>query len=109
MTSSTIDKKLENFEFIFEFKIAINFEFIFEIFVNFEFNFEIFVNFEFIFEFFVNFGPLGNLECTYQRLRAGKNVPRVGTDIENSGHFGPLKKYEICFNSLYLPLQPPYF
>ena len=51
LTSSTIDKKLENFEFIFEFKIAINFEFIFEIFVNFEFNFEIFVNFEFIFEF----------------------------------------------------------
>ena len=39
LTSSTIDKKLENFEFIFEFKIAINFEFIFEIFVNFEFNF----------------------------------------------------------------------
>ena len=52
LSSSTIDKKLENFEFIFEFKIAINFEFIFEIFVNFEFNFEIFVNFEFIFEFF---------------------------------------------------------
>ena len=51
MSSSTIDKKLENFEFKFEFKIAINFEFIFEIFVNFEFNFEIFVNFEFIFEF----------------------------------------------------------
>ena len=55
LCSSAIDKKLENFEFIFEFKIAINFEFIFEIFVNFEFNFEIFVNFEFIFEFFVNF------------------------------------------------------
>ena len=35
-SSSTIDKKLENFEFIFEFKIAINFEFIFEIFVNYE-------------------------------------------------------------------------
>ena len=50
-----IDKKLENFEFVFEFKIAINFEFIFEIFVNFEFNFEIFVNFEFNFEIFVNF------------------------------------------------------
>ena len=33
LTSSTIDKKLENFEFIFEFKIAINFEFDFEIFV----------------------------------------------------------------------------
>ena len=32
LTSSNIDKKLENFEFIFEFKIAINFEFIFEIF-----------------------------------------------------------------------------
>ena len=44
LSSSTINKKLENFEFIFEFKIAINFEFIFEIFVNFEFNFEIFVN-----------------------------------------------------------------
>ena len=44
MRSSTTDKKLENFEFIFEFKIAINFEF----------NFEIFVNFEFIFDFFVN-------------------------------------------------------
>ena len=55
LTSSTIDKKLENFEFIFEFKIAINFEFSFEIFVNFKFNFEIFVNFEFNFEFFVNF------------------------------------------------------
>ena len=54
LSSSTIDKKLENFDFIFEFKIAINLEFIFEIFVNFEFNFEIFVNFEFIFEFFVN-------------------------------------------------------
>ena len=54
MSSSTIDKKLENFEFIFEFKIAINFEFNFEIFVNFEFNFEIFVNFEFIFEFFLS-------------------------------------------------------
>ena len=51
LTSSTIDKKLENFEFIFEFKIAMNFE----IFVNFEFNFEILVNFEFIFEFFDNF------------------------------------------------------
>ena len=45
LTSSTVDKKLENFEFIFEFKIAINFEF----------NFEIFVNFEFIFEFFCQF------------------------------------------------------
>ena len=44
LRSSTIDKKLENFEFIFEFKIAINLEFIFEIFVNFEFNFEF--NFE---------------------------------------------------------------
>ena len=55
LTSSTIDKKLENFEFIFEFKIAINFEFIFEIFVNFEFDFEIFVNFEFIFEFILSF------------------------------------------------------
>ena len=43
--------KLEHFEFIFEFKITINFK----IFVNLEFNFEIFVNFEFIFEFFVNF------------------------------------------------------
>ena len=50
-SSSTIDKKLENFEFIFEFKIAINFEFNFEIFVNFEFNFEIFVNFEFFSSF----------------------------------------------------------
>ena len=37
LSSSTIDKKLENFEFIFKFKIAMNFEFIFEIFVNFEF------------------------------------------------------------------------
>ena len=54
LSSSTIDKKLENFEFKFEFKIAINFEFILEIFLNFEFNFEIFVNFEFNFEFFVN-------------------------------------------------------
>ena len=54
LTSSTIDKKLENFEFIFEFKIAINFEFIFEIFVNFEFNFEIFVNFEFICRVFLS-------------------------------------------------------
>ena len=36
-------KKLENFEFIFEFKIALNFEFIFDIFVKFEFNFEIFL------------------------------------------------------------------
>ena len=48
LNSSTIDKKLENFEFKFEFKIAINFEFNFEIFVNFEFIFEVFfVNFEF--------------------------------------------------------------
>ena len=44
LSSSTIDKKLENFEFIFEFKIAINFEF----------NFEIFVIFEFIFDFFLS-------------------------------------------------------
>ena len=44
MSSSAIDKKLENFEFIFEFKIAINFEFNFEIFVNFEFNFEVFLS-----------------------------------------------------------------
>ena len=50
LSSSTIDKKLENFEFKFEFKIAINFE----ILVNFEFNFEIFVNFEFIFQFFLS-------------------------------------------------------
>ena len=52
LTSSTIDKKLENFEFIFEYKIAINFEFNFEIFVNFEFfcQFRVFfVNFEFFF------------------------------------------------------------
>ena len=35
LTSSTIDKKLENFEFIFEFKIATNFEFNFEIFCKF--------------------------------------------------------------------------
>ena len=37
LTSSTIDKKLENFEFIFEFKIFIyiNFEFILEIFCEF--------------------------------------------------------------------------
>ena len=35
LRSSTIDKKLENFEFIFEFKIAINFEFIFENFCKF--------------------------------------------------------------------------
>ena len=35
LTSSTIDKKLENFEFIFKFKIAISFEFIFEIFCKF--------------------------------------------------------------------------
>ena len=55
LSSSTIDKKLENFEFKFEFKIAINFEFIFEFFANFEFNFKIFVNFEFNFEIFVNF------------------------------------------------------
>ena len=55
MTSSTIEKKLENFEFIFEFEIAVNFEFNFEIFVNFEYNFEIFENIEFIFEFFVDF------------------------------------------------------
>ena len=34
LSSSTIDKKLENFEFIFEFRIDINFEFIFEFFVN---------------------------------------------------------------------------
>ena len=34
LSSSTIDKKLENFEFKFEFKVAINFEFVFEIFVN---------------------------------------------------------------------------
>ena len=54
LTSSTIDKKLKNFEFIFEFKIAINFEFNFEIFVNVEFNFEIFVNCKFIFEFFLS-------------------------------------------------------
>ena len=47
LSSSTIDKKLEIFEFIFEFKTAINFEFNFEIFVNFEFIFEFFVNFEF--------------------------------------------------------------
>ena len=52
LSSSTIDKKLKNFEFIFKFKIAINFEFNFEIFVNFELNFEFFVNFE---VFFVNF------------------------------------------------------
>ena len=48
LTSSTIDKKLENFEFIFE--IFVYFEFNFEIFANFEFNFKFFVNFE----FFVN-------------------------------------------------------
>ena len=35
--------KLEHFEFIFEFKIAINFEFNFEIFVIFEFYFDFFV------------------------------------------------------------------
>ena len=52
LTSSTIDKKLENFEFIFEFKIAINFEFNFEIFVNFEFNFEIFCKFRVYFRDF---------------------------------------------------------
>ena len=51
MSSSTIDKKLENFEF----KITINFEFIFDIFLNFEYNFEISVNFKFIFECFVSF------------------------------------------------------
>ena len=44
VTLSAIDKKLENFEFIFEFKIALNFDFIFEIFVNFEFNFEFFLS-----------------------------------------------------------------
>ena len=33
------------FDFIFEFKVAINFEFILEIFVNFEFNFKIFCKF----------------------------------------------------------------
>ena len=32
LSSSTIDKLLENFEFILEFKIAMNFEFIFETF-----------------------------------------------------------------------------
>ena len=35
LSSSTTDKKLENLEFIFEFKLTVNFEFIFEIFVNF--------------------------------------------------------------------------
>ena len=50
-----VDKKLEIFESIFEFKITMNFESIFKIFVNFEFNFKIFVNFEFIFEFFCQF------------------------------------------------------
>ena len=50
-SSSTIDKKLDNFVFIFEFKIIINFEFIFEIFfLNFEFIFECFVNFEFFYQ-----------------------------------------------------------
>ena len=34
MTSSAIDKKLKNFELIFEFRIAINFEFIFEFFLS---------------------------------------------------------------------------
>ena len=56
LSVSTVDKKLENFEFILEFKININFEFIFEIFVNFELNFEILVNFEIFCKFrvFVN-------------------------------------------------------
>ena len=57
LTSSTIDKKLENlviFEFIFEFKITIHFEFNLEIFVNFEFNFVISVNLNINFEIFVN-------------------------------------------------------
>ena len=55
LSSSTTDKKLEKFEFIFKFKITIKFEFIFEIFINFEFNFEIFANFELNFEIFVSF------------------------------------------------------
>ena len=50
MTSSTIDKKLENFEFIFEFKIALNLNFNFGLISRF-----FVINFEFIFEFFVNF------------------------------------------------------
>ena len=78
LTSSTIDKKLENFEFIFEFKIAINFEFIFEIFVKFEFNFEIFVNFEFIFEFFVNFEFLSMADEVTVRLIPNLNLPPEG-------------------------------
>ena len=55
LSSSTIDKKLEIFEFIYKFKITNNFKFIFEIFVNFVLNFEIFVNFEFSFDICVNF------------------------------------------------------
>ena len=45
LTSSTIDKKLENFEFIFEFKIAIKFEFNFEIFCKFRVYFRDFCQF----------------------------------------------------------------
>ena len=48
LSSSTMDKKLEYFEFKFECKIAINFEFNFKNLVNCEFIFEFFVNFEFI-------------------------------------------------------------
>ena len=45
LSSSTIDKKLENFEFIFKLKTAINFKLNFEIFFgNFELNFVFFVN-----------------------------------------------------------------
>ena len=48
LSSSTIDKKLENFEFIFEFKIAISFKF------NFEFSFEIFGKFPVYFRVFLS-------------------------------------------------------
>ena len=76
LSSSTIDKKLENFEFKFEFKIAINFEFNFEIFVKFEFNFEIFVNFEFIFEvFFVNFEFFCQLQMKSLLTKVNTNNP----------------------------------
>ena len=59
MSSSTIDKKLEIVESIFEIKIVINFESIFEIFCKFRVYFRVY--FEFIFEvLFVNFDFLSN-------------------------------------------------
>ena len=57
---STINKKLEKLEFIFEFKIAINFEFNFEIFVNFGFNFDIFCKFRYYFRVFLSISSFVN-------------------------------------------------